>query len=137
MQRNAYEESTVAKVAKLLRHLQKNCNVADPEAVKMYVAKKKCGNGHKENLIEAYAIYIRSEEKTWNQPFYERYDKKRRAPKEALLDFMISHLRLEMVLKLSMSKDLGTRPIEPTWFTVKDIDLATGIVSITGAKHTV
>jgi len=137
MQRNAYEESTIRKVAKLLRHLKKNCNTADPEAVKFYVSKKNCSNGHKENLIEAYAIYMRSENLTWNQPFYERYDKKRRAPKEELIDFLINHLRLEMALKLSMSKDLGTRPIELTWLTVKDIDLATGIVSITGAKHTV
>jgi DNA polymerase-3 subunit alpha len=45
----------------------------------------------KENLIEAYAIYMRSINQERNQPFYERYDKKRRAPKEALLDFMISH----------------------------------------------
>jgi len=36
-----------------------------------------------------------------------------------------------------MSKDLGQRPIELTWLQIKDIDLATGIVSITGAKHTV
>ena len=50
MQRNAYEESTIRKVAKLLRHLHRNCNTADPEAVKLYVSKKKCGNGHKENL---------------------------------------------------------------------------------------
>jgi integrase len=137
MQRNAYEESTIRKVAKLLRHLKKNCNTADPEAVKFYVSKKNCSNGHKENLIEAYAIYMRSENLTWNQPFYERYDKKRRAPKEELIDFLINHLRLEMALKLSLSKDLGTRPIELTWLTVKDIDLSTGIVSITGAKHTV
>jgi integrase len=105
--------------------------------VKFYVSKKNCGNGHKENLIEAYSIYMRSTNQEWNQPFYERYDKKRRAPKEALLDFMISHFRLEMALKLSMSKDLGTRPIELTWLTVKDIDLTTGNVSITGAKHTI
>ena len=137
MQRNAYEESTIRKVAKLLRHLKKNCNTAESEAVKFYVSKRNCGNGHKENLIEAYAIYMRSENLTWNQPFYERYDKKRRAPKEELIDFLINHLRLEMALKLSMSKDLGTRPIELTWLTAKDIDLSTGIVSITGAKHTV
>jgi hypothetical protein len=56
MQRNAYEESTIKKVAKLLRHLQKNCNVTDPETVKFYVSKKKCGNRHKDNLIEAYTI---------------------------------------------------------------------------------
>jgi len=137
MKRNAYEDSTTKKVAKLLRHLQKNCNTKEPEEVKLYIANKTCGNGHKENLIEAYAIHIKSEGRTWEQPFYQRYDKKRRAPKEELIDFLINHFRLEMALKLSMSKDLGTRPIELTWLFVKDIDLSTGITSITGAKHTV
>jgi hypothetical protein len=81
MKRNAYEDSTTRKVAKFLRHLKKNCNTVEPEEVKLYIASKTCGNGRKENLVEAYAIYMRSEALTWNQPFYERYYKKRRAPK--------------------------------------------------------
>jgi hypothetical protein len=105
--RNAYEESTIRKIGKLLRHLQKNCNTADPEAVKFYISKKDCSNGHKENLIEAYAIFMRSIGLTWKQPFYQRYGKKR-PPKEGLIDFLINHFRLEMASKLSMSKDLGT-----------------------------
>jgi integrase len=137
MKKNAYEESTIKKVAKLLRHLINNCNTADPEAVKLYIAKKTCGNGHKENLIEAYAVHMRSEGRTWNQPFYERYDKKRRPPKEELIDFLINNARMEMKLKLSIFKDLGPRPIELTWLTMRDVDLSTGIVSLTGAKHTV
>ncbi len=44
---------------------------------------------------------------------------------------------MEMATKLSISKDLGQRPIELTWLTIKDIDLTTGLVSITGAKHTI
>jgi len=75
MKRNAYEDSTIKKTAKLLRHLQANCNTRESEQVKTYVANKKVSNGHKENLIEAYAIYMRSENLTWNQPFYDRYDK--------------------------------------------------------------
>jgi integrase len=39
-----------------------------------------------------------------------------------------------MALKLSMMKDLGTRPIELTLLTFQDIDLTTGTTSITGAK---
>lgn len=42
-----------------------------------------------------------------------------------------------MNLKLSMEKDLGTRPIEVTWLKVHDIELTSGNVSITGAKHTI
>jgi hypothetical protein len=137
MKRNAYEDTTIKKVAKLLRHLQRNCNIKEPEQVKTYIANKKCSNGHKENLVEAYAILMKSINKKWNQPFYQRYDKKRRAPKEEQINFIINHARMEMATKLSISKDLGQRPIELTWLIVKDIDLTTGIVSITGAKHTI
>ncbi|HII85167.1 TPA: hypothetical protein HA273_00975, partial [Candidatus Bathyarchaeota archaeon] len=45
MQRNAYEESTIRKIAKLLRHIKKNCNTTDLEAVKFYVSTKNCCNG--------------------------------------------------------------------------------------------
>lgn len=136
MLKSAYEQTTIKRVAKELRHLERNCNTSKPEDVKLFIAKKNCSNARKENLIESYAIAIKSLGLTWNQPFYQRYDKKRRAPKEVLLDFMINHFRLELSLKLSMMKDLGTRPQELTWLSVKDIDLNTGMVSITGAKHT-
>jgi hypothetical protein len=67
MKINAYEESTIKKVAKLLRHLQRNANTAEPEEAKMYIAKKNCSNGHKENLVKAYGVYVRSENREWNQ----------------------------------------------------------------------
>ncbi len=137
MKRNAYENSTIKKVAKLLRHLKRNCNTTDPEDVKLFVANKTCGNGHKENLIEAYDLYMQSVRLAWDKPFYQRYDKKRKAPNEKLVDFLINNARIEMKLKLSMFKDLGLRPIELTWLTIGNIDLTTGIVSITGAKHTI
>jgi integrase len=137
MKNNAYEPTTIKRVAKELRHLERNCNISIPEEVKAFIANKQCSNARKENLIESYAIVIKSLKLSWNQPFYKRYDKKRRAPKEQLLDFMINHFRLEMSLKLSMMKDLGTRPIELIWLKICDIDLSTGTVSITGAKHTI
>ena len=137
MMKNAYEQTTIKKVAKLLRHLERNCNTNNPEEVKLCIARKECSNGHKQNLIEAYACFIRSLGLTWEQPFYQRYSKKRKAPKEELIDFLTNHARIEMSLKLSISKDLGQRPKELTWLTLKDIDLSTGNVSITGAKHTI
>ena len=137
MKRNAYQESTIAKVAKLLRHLQRNCNTAEPEEVKLYVANRQCSNARKENLIEAYDKHIKANGLRWEKPFYQRYDKKRKAPRKELVNFLIDHARLEMSVKLAISKDLGQRPIELTWLTIKDIDLSSGIVSLTGAKHTI
>ena len=36
-----------------------------------------------------------------------------------------------------MSRDLGERPIELTWTKVQDIDLTTGLTTITDVKHTI
>jgi len=137
MMKNAYEQPTIGKVGKLLRHLERNCNTTKPDEVKLYIAKKQCSNGYKQNFVEAYACFINSIRESWDQPFYQRYSKKRRPPKEQLIDFLINHARIEMALKLSISKDLGQRPKELTWLTLKDIDLTNGITSITGAKHTI
>jgi len=135
MKKEAYEDSTIEYTAKRLRHLQKNCTLANPEVIKTFVANKQCTNGYKESLIEAYAIYMKSIGQEWNQPFYQRYDRPIKIPTAEKIDMLISHASPRMALILSMSKDLGTRPIELTWLQTQDIDLKSGIVSITSAKH--
>jgi hypothetical protein len=60
MRKQAYEDTTIKATAKRLKHLQKNCYLADPESVKLFVANKKCSNGFKETLIETYDILMRS-----------------------------------------------------------------------------
>lgn len=80
---------------------------------------------------------MRSLEMEWKQPFYVRYDKQPKIPKEEKINMLISHARTRMALVLSMSRDLGSRPIELTWLKVTDFDLQNGIVNLTGAKHTI
>jgi len=137
MKKNGYAETTVKATGKRLRHLQRNCNLRDPEDVKGYIANKKCSNAHKESLIEAYDKVMRSTNQKWNKPFYQRYDKLPKIPTEEKLNMLISQASPRMSLFLAMSKDLGTRPIELTWLKVGDINLQNGIVNITGAKYTV
>ncbi|NLD65482.1 MAG: hypothetical protein GX648_02800 [Crenarchaeota archaeon] len=137
MKTNAYESTTIKRVAKELRHLERNCNTSSPKDVKQFIANKTCSNARKENLIESYNIAIKSLGLSWNKPFYERRDKKRRAPKEESVQFIINHVKFPLNLKLKMSRDLGSRPIELTWLKVQDIDLTTGKTDLTGAKHTI
>ena len=137
MKKEAYADSTIKGVAKKLRHLQKHSNLCDPESVKTYIANKTCTNGYKESLIEAYAILMRSINQEWKQPFYQRYDKLPKIPTTERLNLIIANARIRMSLFLSMSRDLGTRPIELTWLKVNDIDLKNGVVTITGAKYTI
>jgi integrase len=50
---------------------------------------------------------------------------------------IIANASRKFVLILSMMKDLGIRPIELTWLKARDVDLDTGVVNITSAKHCV
>ncbi|XHH09667.1 MAG: site-specific integrase [Candidatus Bathyarchaeia archaeon] len=135
MKKDAYEPTNIQRVIKELKHLQKNCNVSNPQEVKLYIANKNVSNARKENLIESYNIAIQSLGLSWNKPFYQRQDKKRRAPKEESVQFILNHVKIPLNLKLKMSRDLGERPIELTWLKVQDIDLVTGRTDLTGAKH--
>ena len=47
MKINAYEPTTIKRVAKELRHLERNCNTANPEEVKLFIANKTCSNARK------------------------------------------------------------------------------------------
>jgi integrase len=137
MKRNAYADSTIKATAKRLKHLKKHCDLTKPEEVKTFIANKGCSNAFKECLIETYDFLMRSIGTEWKKPYYERYDKLPKIPSEEHINMLISHARERMALILSISRDLGSRPIELTWLTVKDIDLKTGIVNLTGAKYTI
>jgi integrase len=137
MKKNAYADTTIKATGKRLRSLQRNCNLKDPENVKAYIANKTCSSGFKETLIETYAILMKSVNQQWQQPFYQRYDKQPKIPTEEKINMLIANARPRMALFLSMSKDLGTRPIELTWLQVKHINLDNGAVNITSAKHCV
>jgi len=135
MKKNAYADTTIKATGKRLRHLQKYCNLENPEEVKGFIANKQCSNAYKETLIETYDILMKSTNQQWNKPFYKRYDKLPKIPTTEQLNMLISNARTRMALFLSLSKDLGTRPIELTWLQIKDIDLTKGIINITSAKH--
>ena len=137
MKKNAYADTTIKATGKRLRSLQRNCNLKDPENVKAYIANKKCSSGFKETLIETYALLMKCLNQQWEQPFYQRYDKQPKIPTEEKINMLISNARPRMALFLSMSKDLGTRPIELTWLQVKHVNLDNGTVNITSAKHCV
>jgi integrase len=137
MKKNAYADTTIEAAAKRLKHLSKYCNLDNLENVKIFIASKQCSNGFKESLIEAYAIYCKANNISWNKPFYERYDKQPKIPSEEKLNMIIANSSKRLALILSIIKDLGLRPIEVTWLRVKDIDLDSGMVTITSAKYCV
>jgi len=137
MKKEAYADTTAKAVGKRLRHLARNCLLDNPEIVKGFIAEKCCSPAFKESLVEAYDLYCKANGLVWRKPFYQRYDKMPKIPTEEKLNMIIANASKKLALILSMMRDLGTRPIELTWLKVRDIDLQSGLVSITSAKHCV
>lgn len=50
MKKTAYEDTTIKGAQKRIKHIQKTCNLDDPEQVKGFIANKQCSNAHKESL---------------------------------------------------------------------------------------
>ena len=95
MKKEAYAESTIYYTAKRLKYLQQHCTLANPEVIKTFIANKHCSNAYKQSLIEAYAIYMKSIGQTWQQPFYNRYDKLPKIPTEEQINMLISRAQTE------------------------------------------
>jgi len=135
MKREGYSESYIKATGKRLRQIAKHCSLDNPEIVKDYIASTNCSPAFKETLVEAYDLYVKANGLKWSKPFYKRYDKLPRIPSEEKINLVIANCSKKYALAFSMIRDLGLRPIELTWLRVKDIDLESGIVTITSAKH--
>lgn len=74
-QKNGFSDATTNTRYKILRFIARNnANLADPEAVKLFTAKRKEGsNGHKQVAVSSYSAYARMENIQWTPPFYD-YD---------------------------------------------------------------
>jgi len=72
-QKNGFSDATTKTRYKILRLMAKNnVNLADPEAVKLFIAKRKeWSNGHKQIVVSAYTAYARMERIEWTPPFYD------------------------------------------------------------------
>lgn len=53
MKKEAYADSTIEAAGKSLRHLARNCNLANSESAKGFIAQKNCSMAFKESLVEA------------------------------------------------------------------------------------
>lgn len=58
----------------MLRLLSKNCDLADPETFRAFVASRHVTTGRKENLVEAYRKFANFQGLVFEPPNYERED---------------------------------------------------------------
>ncbi len=135
LKRLGRKESTLICIGRKLRYLARNVDLNQPEKVKEFIANLDCSDGHKDNLIDAYSHFCNFHKIQWTKPKYMREERITRVPKEEDINKIISHAKLKYAVAYSIIRDVGLRPVELGLLRVKDIDLETGQVYPTTAKH--
>jgi len=128
-------EDTIKNVRKCLMVLEKNVNFNSPESVKKFIGSMNVSDGYKRNLTNAYVHYINQKGLSWSKPIYRESAKLPKIPSEEKLNMIISASPRSLALRLLISKETGLRPIELMRLKVKDIDLDSGNVCPSSAKH--
>jgi integrase len=135
MKRDGIRDTTIKNVGKTLTFLAKNVPLEDPERVKDFIAKVNGSEGYKRNLAYAYQKYAQYRGIIWNKPKYNSNSKVPKIPLEEKINMIIANSSRKLALAISMSRDLGLRPIELMNLKLKDIDSNNGLVYPETAKH--
>ena len=143
MKNNGYSDYSIKTTKTLLKHLNEHTGLANPEAVKAYVANLKKRDGtevtkaYKRGLIQAYARYCKFKKIQWEKPTYRPEETSIQPPTEEKIKMLISASQKLLSLKLQISYETGLRPVELTGnrgLMVKDIHVDNQTITPTSAK---
>jgi integrase len=135
MKKDNRSDYTINFTRKALTFLSKHTSLAEPEAVKLFIATHKASDGYKRNLCIAYNKYCKFCNITWNMPKYREEAKNIALPTREKIQMLIANAGKLLSMKLQLSMETGLRPVELTRLKVKDIDLEHKTVNPTTAKR--
>jgi hypothetical protein len=76
LKKEGLKESTIKEnYAKVLKNLEKNCNLRNPDSVLGYLASKEISEGRKELIVDCYSRYCQWAKIPFSKPRYKRQDR--------------------------------------------------------------
>ena len=87
--------------------MMKRCDVMNPEAVKLTIAKSDWSEGRKENAVWAYLNFARMKSLTFIPPRYKRVQKLPFIPLEEEIDVLIGALNPRTAAFCQLIKETG------------------------------
>jgi len=97
---HGYDRDTLKGTAKHLRHLERNCNLSDPDEVLRFIASKENSN-YKNILAGAYDLYAKYYKILWQRPAYAKSERRIHVPLQENVDYVTENrrsLKRKMVL---------------------------------------
>jgi integrase len=137
LQRQAYAEPTVRTKYKILRTmLNNNVNLDEPEAVKLFIARRQTwSNGHKISAVYAYNEYAKMKGIKWSMPQYQRNETLPFVPTEKEIDALINGTAKKMSTALQALKETGFRIGELWLCKWTDLDEEKSTLKCIAEKH--
>ena len=136
-QKQALAEPTIQTKYKILRvMIRNNVNLADPEAVKLFIARNKnWSNGHKILAVYAYNEYAKMENIQWTPPYYQNNETLPFVPTEKEIDALISGTSRKVSITLQALKETGFRIGELWNCKWTDLDEEKSTLKCQAEKH--
>jgi hypothetical protein len=139
------EERTIKRIGTNLTKLAQQCNLDNPEEVKLNIAemqtidkrtrqKKKADNQTKNKYASAYNHYCLANGINWKKPYYKIVEKTPLIPTSQDVQAIIDNSSEDYVTVFTIEAEIGCCPEELYQVTQKSINKETGEMSITGVK---
>jgi hypothetical protein len=111
LKKEGLKESTIkGNYAKVLKNLEKNCSLTNPDSVLGYLASKEVSEGRKELIADVYARYCKWANIPFTKPRYKREDRLPYVPLEIDIEALVSALPRKLSIFTRTLKETGARP---------------------------
>lgn len=135
LKKQGYAESTITGRDKLLKLLAKRgANLYDSKSVKVAIANQKWCNKRKMNAVDAYTVFLRMTNGTWDPPRYKCVSKLPFIPKEQELDALIAGCGPKTSTILQLLKETAMRIGEAHQLRWTDTDFESRTIRVTPEK---
>lgn len=128
-------ESTIETYTKLLKVLDKRCELFDPEAVKKVIATQYKDRNTKYLLVNAYESFIKFIGSTWNKPKYRKEHKQVFIPTEKELHLAMNTGNRKNVIFSHFLDETGARVNEAERLEWTDINKEDRYVNVKASKN--
>jgi integrase len=136
-EKQAFADATIQTKYKILTHMIKeNVNLADPEAVRLYIKRNnKWSNGHKNLAVFTYNECAKMKNIQWTPPLYPKNETLPFVPTEKEVDALINGTSKKVSIALQALKETGFRIGELWQCKWTDIDEEKSTLKCKAEKH--
>jgi integrase len=134
MQANGLATNTVRSTKYILKRLNRETDLMNPEAVKLYVGKLTLCNPTKQKMIECYEYFVETNQLQWTKPRYRWDTKTPMIPLKHQVEAIIAAASFKCATIFTILAETGLEGAELHNVTEKDIDSEQGIITAAGNK---